>query len=176
MKKIAILLAATMVAGGAVAAPFRSGEVKPWTINVQLALPQDDHKDNGVDNMVGIGIDYDLGAVSADTPGNLYVGALYVFGSGDFSLKTRTYGAHVGLLFNLGENQALPLAVKLQAGYYNTRLSNGSADDKWAIGGLLGLVYKPAGAPIHFEGGYYIYPEVNKVDNRGFYIGAGFRF
>lgn len=176
MNKIAILLAATVLASAAVAAPFGSGEVKPWTINVQLALPQNDHKDNGVDNMVGVGLDYSLGALSMDTPANLYVGALYVFGSGDFSLKTRTYGLHAGVLFNLGENQALPLALKLQAGYYNTRLSNGQADDKWAIGGLLGLVYRPAGQQFHFEGGYYVFPEVNSVDNRGFYVGAGFKF
>ncbi len=180
---LAMLAVATIAASSVASAPSlraqMSGDGKgAITLNAALGLPQGDHKDAGVDTMILIGADYGLGVIGQGTTASSFVGILGAFGSGDNDLDSRTFGVHYGLMFPLTPNNpSLPLMLKAQVGYYNTRLSNGDSDEKWAIGGLAALSYGfKSGDRTNFslELGYYLFPEVNGADNNGFFVGASF--
>ncbi len=182
MKKFAFLAAATVIAGSAVASTGTKA-TKPamgtnkWTINVGLGFPNGDHKDAGVDNQVMLGIDWELGMMNNGSPAMSYLGVGYMFGSGDADFDTRSYGVHYGVMFPLSNSgQTSALGAKIQLGYYNTRLSQGSAEeDKWALGGLAALTWTPQGQNWHLNLGYYFMPEVSDINNSGWFLGVGFR-
>jgi hypothetical protein len=186
MKHIATLVAAMMLGSVAVATgPAKKMAAayapKSWTINLGLAMPSGDHKDDlDVDSMFMVGLDYGLGMMGDGSDSATFVGIMGMFGSGSGSLDSRTYGVHYGVLMNLGgASSNMPLKLKLQGGYYNTRLSNGGDEDEWGFGGLAGLVWTPntsGGNPISFEGGIYFFPEVANVNNTGWYFAVGIPF
>lgn len=143
-----------------------------WTINVGFAIPEGDHEDAGVDSMFMFGADWHLYSLGQGSQS--YIGVLAAFGDGDFDLESRTYGIHYGILFGLGQEQYSDWAVKLQGGYYNTKLEQGSFDEEeWGFGGLAALVYRPKGSNFTIEAGYFFFPEVEDIDNRGFSISVG---
>ncbi|MBX3118856.1 MAG: hypothetical protein KF784_07300 [Fimbriimonadaceae bacterium] len=181
MKKLAFLAAATVVAGSAMAAesakPNMMMGTNKWTINVGIGFPAGDHKDLGVDTQIMVGVDMDLGPLSYGSQGTSYVGLGYMFGSGDSDLDTRSWGVHYGVRFPLGNSgQTSALGASAQLGYYNTELKQGSAKaDKWALGGQAALTWTPQGQMWSLNFGYYFMPEVEGVNNNGWFVGASFR-
>lgn len=180
MKKLAFLAAASVIAGSAFAgepAKKMSLGTNKWTINVGLGFPNGDHKDAGVDNQIMLGVDMELGPMSYGSTAMSYVGLGYMFGSGDSDFDTRSYGVHYGVMFPLSNSgQASSLGAKLQLGYYNTELTQGSAEeDKWALGGQAALMWTPQGQTWSLNLGYYFMPEVANINNTGWYVGVSFR-
>ncbi len=181
MKLWTTIAATSMLAGAAFATDNTAtrnnmmGSGK-WNINVGIGLPEGDHKDAGVDNIFFIGADWMFGEMKGYNNVSQFVGILGGFGEGDLDLETTTFGIHYGVLFALNNMQGdSEWMAKIQAGYYNTKLEVGSIDeDEWGFGGLASIQYKPKSGNFTIEGGYYIFPEVDSVDHRGFHIMVGF--
>jgi hypothetical protein len=177
MKLWATLATAGILASGVFAnstSKTTQDEPNKWNIHVGFAIPDGDHKDLGVDNMFSIGADWMLSnnngmSGSSDS----FIGVLAMFGSGDGSLDSMTYGIHYGLMFGLGGQGGgmNNFSLKVQGGFYNTKLDDDFAEaDEWGFGGSINLVYVPTGGGFQFGAGYYFMPEVEGVDNRGFTI------
>lgn len=182
MKKLAFLAGATVFAASAIAAEsarpanMAMGTNK-WRINVGVGFPASDHKDLGVDTQIMLGVDMELGSMNYGSPATSYVGLGYMFGSGDSDLDTRSWGFHYGVMFPLSNSgQTSALGGEIQLGYYNTELKQGSAKaDKWALGGQAALTWTPQGQTWSLKAGYYFMPEVESINNNGWFIGASFR-
>ncbi|BBO24502.1 MAG: outer membrane beta-barrel protein [Armatimonadetes bacterium] len=184
MKAIATLALATMAVSSVFATAAQGSGQGSWTLNLGIAFPSGDHKDAGFDNMFGVGVDYNLGMVGNGSNATSYIGVAALFGSGDSDTDSRTWGVHYGWMFplNNGGNSS-NFALKLQGGYYNTEIKSPSAavatEDKWALGGMVGLVWKPqsnSGQNYQIELGYYMYPKVSGADNVGFQVSVGIPF
>jgi hypothetical protein len=181
MKAVATLVAAMMAittafAGdSSTAKPANGG--KTWTINLGMAIPSGDHSDLGVDSMFMAGADYGMGMMGADGNTSSFIGVMWMGGSGDAGLDSRSWGAHYGVLIGMGNSaQTSNLKLKLAGGIYNTELSNGGSEDDWGFGGFAALVWMPqssTGMNFTIEGGAYFMPEVVGVNNTGWYIAVG---
>lgn len=170
MKNLATILAVGALVGSAFASsPTAPDAANKWNINVGFAIPEGDLKDFGFDNMFSFGADWILNNSMGDT-GNTssYIGILAMFGSGDSDIDAMTYGIHYGFEFGLGDNNEF--AVRLQGGYYNSDIDS---TNEWGFGGMGALGYKPASGGFSIWVGYYFYPEVDGVDNRGFQVSVG---
>jgi hypothetical protein len=172
------ILATILAVGALVGSAFASSPTAPdagnkWNINVGFAVPDGDLKDAGVDNMFSFGADWILNSGMGDTGDtSSYLGILAMFGSGDADVDVMTYGIHYGFEFGLGDNNEF--AVRLQGGYYNSKVDLGSGElDEWGFGGMGALGYKPASGGFSIWVGYYFFPEVDGADNRGFQVTVG---
>lgn len=199
MKKLTMLVAASALIGSAVAAtsPTPKSTIAPegrhWVINVGLFIPTDDHKDAGVDSGFMGSIDYHFGSPNgASSNTDWFIGIGGMFGNGDNSLDSRTFGVHVGVEFGLGkEGDDNPWGIELKAGLYNTDLSadveivkagdetENVSDDETGFGGSIAVTYKSKssnGNGIRFSAGWFTMPEVNDFDHRGWFFSIGFPF
>lgn len=189
MKKLATLLAASLVMGSAFAStsptPKKSNVQMgggQWVINVGLFVPTDDHKDAGVDSGFMGSIDYhfpNTGSMAGNT--SWFAGIGGFFGQGDDDLDSQAWGAHLGLLIGLGKvGDDNPWAIELKGGVYQVKLDGDLIDDKeTGFGGSAAVVYKSKstnGSGIRFAAGWYMLPEVNDVDHRGWFFSVGFPF
>ncbi len=181
MKRISMVAIAAFAAACALGADSTkkalAAEGKSWTLNLGFAMPRGDHDDGGVDSMFMLGVDYGLGATGGTSQGSTYVGVGWMSGEGDGDFESRSYGIHYGGMFGLGSGDSMPLMVKLQGGYYNTRLEAfGDEADRWGFGGVIALVWMPksSGGPnFSVEGGMYFMPSVEGVNNNGWYLSVG---
>lgn len=185
MKKLATLLAASLLIGSAFASvshPKKTASEdsgRHWVINVGLFQPTGDHEDLGVDNGFTAGVDYCFGNAGGNGNAAWFVGIGSYFGEGDGDFETRSYGLHAGVVLSLGpEGEENPWAIELKGGLYHTRLEAGSDhDSENGFGGSLALVYKSksdSGHGVRFSVGWYTLPEVQNVDNTGWFFNVGF--
>jgi len=176
MKLWATLAAAGILAGSALATGTTStaSPMGNWTINVGMFISEGDLKDAGVDNGFLVGADWMLGQQMEGA--STYAGIMGMFGSGDADLDVTTYGIHYGLLFGTGAGEGAMngFKIRLQGGYYNSRLEQGSFEaDDWGFGGLAGFSWAPQAGGFTIDGGYFFMPEVEGVDNRGWFFSIG---
>ncbi len=183
MKKLATLLAASLLIGSALAIPTSKKASddggRHWVINVGLFQPTGDHNDLGVDSGFTASFDRCFGNTGSDGNSNWFVGLGAFFGDGDNDLTTRSWGLHVGVVLGLGkEGDENPWAIELKGGWYQTRLEDDNEEDSESgFGGSLAIVYKSRssnGHGVRFAAGWYTLPEVRNVDNTGYFFTVGF--
>jgi hypothetical protein len=188
MKKLAMLLAASLIFGSALAStsPAPTKKVdhggRHWVINVGLFLPTDDHDDMGVDTGFMASADYHFGAMGDGTSNSSWfagLGAFFGQGSNDFD--STAYGIHLGVLFGFGQpGEDNPWGLELKGGIYRVNLDGGSPavdDDKTGFGGSIAVTYQTrsaSGNGMRFSLGWYSLPEVANVDHRGWFFAVGF--
>jgi hypothetical protein len=187
MKKLATLLAASLLIGSAFArtspTPAKAldhGDARHWVINVGLFIPTDDHEDLGVDMGFMASADYHFGNPGG-TPSNTswFAGVGGFFATGDDSLDSTAWGAHVGLLFGFGQpGDDNPWAIELKGGVYMVSLDGDLIDDdETGFGGSIGVRYMSqtgGGNNLRFTAGWFMLPEVGNVDHRGWFFSVGF--
>ncbi|HRK21338.1 MAG TPA: hypothetical protein PLX06_05995 [Fimbriimonadaceae bacterium] len=199
MKKLATLLAVSALIGSAFAATsptpkkIAGDDAKKWVLNVGLIMPTDDHKDAGVDSGFTGSIDYHFG-----TPGNnggnvcWFAGIGALFGEGDNDFDSQTFGIHLGVELGLGKpGEDNPWGLELKGGIYKTDLSwrqeivkageefEDESDDETGFGGSIAVTYKSKssnGNGLRFTAGWYMMPEVQDGDHRGWFFTIGFPF
>ena len=184
MKKLATLLAASLLLGSAFASTsptpkkaYQAGRM--WVINVGVAIPTGDLQDGGVDIAFMASADYHMGTMGdGSTNASWYAGLGFFFGNGDADTSVTVWGAHVGLLFGLGQpGTDNPWFIDVRAGLYQSRISDGIDEDDSGFGGAIGVVYKPTnsgGNGVRFGAGFYMFPEVAGANNTGWYFNVGF--
>jgi hypothetical protein len=186
MKKLATLLAASLLLGSAFAStsptpkkPAVQNGDRYWVINVGLTIPSGDHEDLGVSTGFTVGADYMMGNTGEGTSNtSWFAGIAAFFGQGDGGFDSTAWGIHLGVNFGLGQpGDDNPWSIELKGGFYQTQLSNGSDEDETGFGGSLGVVYTSrtgTGRGVRFSAGWYTLPEVVGVDHNGFFFNVGF--
>lgn len=186
MKKLATILAASLLIGSALAGTTSAKNkaldhdaTRHWVINVGLFVPTDDLKDAGVDTGFMASADYHFGrsdSMSGNTSWFAGLGAM--FGSGDDDLDMTAFGVHVGLLFGFGKDgDENPWAVELKGGLYKVDFKGDLVDDDdTGFGGSIGVRYRSSGAnSLRFTGGWYFLPNVvSGAKNNGWFFTVGF--
>lgn len=177
MKLWATVAAAGILAGSAIANDSNTNTMMSggkWQINVALGLPTGDHSDAGFDTMYFVGADWMFGGMSGYSNVSQYFGFLYGFGEGDSNLESTTYGVHYGVAFGFGQESMSEWTARVQGGFYNTKLDDGTfSDDEWGFGGKAGIFYNPKGSKWNIGAGYYWYPKVSDGDNTGWFFMFG---
>lgn len=184
MKKLATLLAASLVMGSAFAStsPTPKKAVqggKVWIINIGVGIPTDDLEDGGVDIAFLGSADYHFGVMGDGTSNSSWFAGLgFFFGNGDADTSVTAWGVHVGMLFGLGQpGDDNPWSIEAKIGLYQSRISNGFDESDSGLGGSIGAVYKSrstSGNGMRFSAGWYMLPEVASVNNRGWFFTVGF--
>ena len=184
MKKLATLLAASLLLGSAFAStsptPKKAVQAgKSWVINIGIAKPTDDLEDGGVEIAFIGSADYHFGMMGdGTTNASWFAGLGFFFGNGDADTSVTAWGAHVGVLFGLGQpGDDNPWAIELKAGLYQSSISDGIDESDSGFGGSIGVVYKSqstGGNGVRFSAGWYMFPDVLDIDNRGWFFTVGF--
>ena len=186
MKKLATLLAASLLIGSAFASTTapktKAVNNRYWVINVGAFRPTGDLNDLGVDTGWMASADYHLGTPNeASANMDWFAGIGAFFGSGDNSFDMNAYGVHVGIDFGLGQPGAEnPLSLQLKGGVYRNRFDkNGFSDDtETGFGGSAAILYKMKGTSgnngISLALGYFMLPEVKSTNPHGWFFSVGF--